>query len=188
MELRRLPLGKFIEELNRFAARDFPVRETHRFLKTVSLPLAHLRPYLFVAPDQYTRNLLHKSSEFELLLIVWPPGQASPIHGHEGEKCWALVESGELHFTNYCEIPLGDSFTLITLSQQIGGPGYLDGPADIHKVENTSTELAVTLHLYSRPFEACDIYDLERGSKVRQKLQYYSKFGKCEATGQFEET
>lgn len=164
--------------MNRFAALDFPVRETHEFLKSTILTPEQFQPYLFVASDQYTRNLIYKSSEYELLLIAWPAGQAAPIHGHEGEKCWARVESGELRFTNYREVPSGGSFNLKTLSERIGGPGYLDGPADIHKVENTSSQLAVTLHLYSRPFDACDIYEVESSRKLRKTLEYYSKFGK----------
>lgn len=183
MEQRCLTLDQFIAELNRFAALDFPVRETHQVLRCASLQPAQLQPYLFVAPDQYTRNLIYKSPEYELLLIAWPSGQAAPIHGHEGEKCWARVESGELRFTNYCEIPGDGSFSLKTLSQRVGGLGYLDGPADIHKVENISSQLAVTLHLYSRPFEACDIYDPENGRKLRKMLGYYSKFGERESDG-----
>jgi predicted metal-dependent enzyme (double-stranded beta helix superfamily) len=167
MKQRRVTLDQFIGELNRLATRHFPVCETHELLKSVILAPEQLQPYLFVAPDQYTRNLIYKSPEFELLLIAWPAGQAAPIHGHEGEKCWARVEKGELCFTNYCEIPEGDSFRLKTVSTRVGDLGYLDGPADIHKVENTSNRLAVTLHLYSRPFDACYIYDLANGRKMR---------------------
>jgi len=170
-------LEHFIEELHGFAARGFPVREVRQYLKGNLLPLNELQPYVFVAVEQYTRNLIYKSSEFELMVVVWSAGQAAPIHGHEGEKCWARVESGELLFTNYREHSAGDSFRLETISQQFGGPGYLDGPADIHKVENTSTQPAITLHLYSRPFEACDIYGIENHRKLRKRLGYFSKFG-----------
>ena len=178
MKQSSLTLDQFIGELQRLAARNFSVRETHNFLKDALVRPEQLKPYLFVAPDQYTRNLIYKSPEFELLLIAWPAGHGAPIHGHEGEKCWARVERGELRFTNYCEIPNCHSFSLKHISERIGGLGYLDGPADIHKVENTSREIALTLHLYSRPFEACDIYDPQSGRKFRRTLEYYSQFGK----------
>jgi predicted metal-dependent enzyme (double-stranded beta helix superfamily) len=172
-----LSIEQFIERLNHFATLDFPVREVHRFLKDSSLAPEELRPYSFETIEGYARNLVHKSPEFELLVIVWAPEGASPIHGHEGEKCWSRVEKGELRFTNYRERPDANPFDLEMISQRIGGPGHLDGPADIHKVENLTRDPAVTLHVYSRPYEACDIYDMEQRCKLRRTLLYNSKYG-----------
>jgi NitT/TauT family transport system ATP-binding protein len=178
MERRRLTLVQFIEQLDRLAKFHFPLQETKGFLIHSILLTGSLEPYLFLAPDKYTRNLIHKSSEYELLVIGWSRGQRAPIHGHEGEKCWTRVERGFLRFTQYCEIASDRGFSLKMLSQKDGGPGFLDGPADIHQVANISNEIAVTLHLYSRPFDACDIYDSATGYKLRKRLEYYSKFGK----------
>lgn len=179
MEQELFTLSAFIQRLEQLAARDFSVQETHQFLKRSPLAPGELKPYIFFDPCQYTRNLLYKSGEFELLAICWQPGQKAPIHGHEGEKCWSRVEEGSLYFTNYCErSSLDGSFRLeITSPPTRGGPGYLDGPADIHAVENPFQEPAVTLHLYSRPYAECDIYDPVNGQKERRKLTYYSVFG-----------
>ena len=38
------------------------------------------------------------------MLVCWPPHVSAPIHGHEGEKCWARVQTGELKICNYVEI------------------------------------------------------------------------------------
>ncbi len=54
-----------------------------------------------------------------------------------------------------------------------GGPGYLDGPADIHAVE-TVGEDAVSLHVYVKPYDECDIYDLAQGVVRRARLTYDS--------------
>ena len=167
-----------IEALSRVAARDFPVREVRALLDGIRLPSAELAPYRFLSAAHYTRNLIHKSEEFELLLLVWAAGQRSPIHGHEGEKCWTRVEEGELHFTSYREKAAGDSFRLQVLSQAVGQVGHVDGPADIHEVANRSELPAVTLHLYARPYDECDVYDLERHTKTRKKLEYFSRFGR----------
>ncbi|MGH9341359.1 MAG: cysteine dioxygenase [Acidobacteriota bacterium] len=177
MKAADMTLGQFIEKLNEFAVEDFPVREVHRFFQDVSFAPGELERYEFYRDGQYTRNLIHKSKEFELLLICWSPGQAAPAHGHEGEKCWARVERGKLRFTNYFEKSSAGSVTLDVLSTEVGEPHYLDGPADIHSVENPFDESAVTLHLYSHPYEACDIYDLPNQRKERTTLSYYSTFG-----------
>jgi len=47
----------------------------------------------------------------------------------------------------------------------------------MHKVDNPFSEGAVSLHLYSKPYQACDIYDLENNRKVRKEMSYFSKFG-----------
>ena len=59
----------------------------------------------------------------------------------------------------------------------MGGPNYLDGPADIHSVENISNDSAISLHIYARPFDSCDVYNLKDNKIDRLKMQYYSKFG-----------
>ena len=53
-------------------------------------------------------------------------------------------------------------------------PGFLDGPADIHSVENITEEFATSLHVYAKPYDACDIYDIEKGTVDRIKLSYHS--------------
>jgi hypothetical protein len=37
---------------------------------------------------------------------------------------------------------------------------------------------AVSLHLYSHPYDECDIYDLEKNEKRRVRLRYDSIDGK----------
>jgi len=54
-----------------------------------------------------------------------------------------------------------------------GGPGYVDGPTDIHAVE-TVGEDAVSLHVYVKPYDECDIYDLTQGIVGRVRLSYDS--------------
>lgn len=173
-----LDLDQFIQKLHHFAAQDFPVQETHKFLEHARIDPAALEPYLLFDPGFYTRNLVHKSAEFELLAICWQPGQNAPVHGHEGEKCWSRVERGKLRFTTYREVSGPPQLELNKLSTVDAGPGHVDGPADIHRVENLFGENAVSLHLYSKPYEACDIYDLEKGTVERKKLAYFSISGK----------
>jgi hypothetical protein len=61
-----------------------------------------------------------------------------------------------------------------------GGIGFLDGPADLHAVENPGEfgANAASLHVYSKPYAECDIYDSESGPRRRVKLAYDSIQGK----------
>lgn len=177
METEGMSVNELIGQLDDFAEQRFPVQEIDHFMRGRILSEEELAPYTFFEPDYYTRNLIHKSTSFELIAICWQPGQDSPVHGHEGEKCWSRVETGRLRFTSYSKVPSENSLNFEVISVNMGGPGYLDGPADIHKVENPSDTTAISLHLYSYPFEACDIYDVENNLTSRKKLSYYSQYG-----------
>ena len=63
------------------------------------------------------------------------------------------------------------------MDEIVGGLDYLDGPADIHSVENSFDEDAVSLHVYAKPYNLCYIYYLEKKKIRRRSLSYYSKFG-----------
>jgi cysteine dioxygenase len=141
-----------------------------------------LEPYIFFSDIRYTRNLIFKDPEFEVVLLCWKPGQYSAIHGHENQKCWMRVEKGELEFCEYQEEPAGIGTILKPISTEIGKKGFVDGPAVIHKVANISHYDAISLHLYAKPFDACDIYDLSMNEKKRLSLGYNSIHGKIVAT------
>ena len=66
---------------------------------------------------------------------------------------------------------------LLKIQELVGSPGFLDGPADIHSVENISNEFAISLHVYAKPYDACDIYDLDKGLVERTRLSYHSMDG-----------
>jgi len=181
--MRIVSITSFIKELERLVALGFPTREVHDYLRTTLIEPDSLEPYVTFGPDRYTRNLIHKIPAFELLAVGWDIGQRAPIHGHEGERCWARVERGTLRFTNYREVETAP-LKLESLGESVeGGRGHLDGPADIHAVENPSSfnERAVSLHLYSYPFAECDIYDLAQGVKRRVRLVYDTEPGKAVA-------
>jgi predicted metal-dependent enzyme (double-stranded beta helix superfamily) len=171
-----LSLDAFVGETTRLIDGEAAPREVHRFLSGTLIEPASLDRRVRFEPGRYTRHLVHKSPAVEILVLCWAQGSKAPIHGHEGELCWARVERGILRFTSYREVsrsPLG----LRPLGAPVDGhPGHLDGPADIHSVENPGEvgRDAVSLHVYSRPYDECDIYDLEQGVIRRVSLGYDS--------------
>jgi cysteine dioxygenase len=169
-------LIQFIDQLESLALQDFPSEKTSLLLRTVQLVLADLAPYIFYSDKKYTRNRVYKAEQFELILMCWQPGQASAIHGHEGQKCWMRVMLGELTFDNYTD---GLDNQLLKKQQTIiGSEGFVDGPAYIHGVKNTSAALAISLHLYARPFSQCDAYDAHAQRVKKIQLGYHSIDGK----------
>jgi predicted metal-dependent enzyme (double-stranded beta helix superfamily) len=173
-------MDQFVNTLETMATQALPADEVQRYLEQTRITPETFEPYLHYKPERYTRHLVHKSEAFEVLVICWNVGQQAPIHGHEGELCWARVERGKLRFTNYrliSETPL----RLEPMSEAVdGGVGYLDGPADIHAVHNCDQfgAPAASLHVYSRPYAECDIYDLVRGERRRSRMAYDTMYGK----------
>jgi cysteine dioxygenase len=170
----------FVDMLEKLAASGFNRDQVQTYLETTRIEPAQLEPHLTYKKGRYTRNLVHKTPAFEILVVCWGVGHRAPVHGHEGELCWARVERGKLRFANYrlvSEAPL----VVEPVGQPVnGGPGHLDGPADIHSVENCSEfgADAVSLHIYSRPYTECDIYDLARAERRRVRLAYDTIYGK----------
>jgi cysteine dioxygenase len=177
---RQVTIDALLEELEALFSRGARTEAIHELLLATLIDPASLESYVHFRPDRYARNLIYKSEEFELLAICWDIGHKAPIHGHEGERCWSRVERGMLRFTNYREVA-DKPLRLERLGVPTDGSrGHLDGPADIHEVHNLPSfgERAVSLHLYSRPYGECDIYDLAAGRKERVRLSYDTMFGK----------
>lgn len=175
-------LAAFIAGLDALASRNFPVQEVTTFLQATRFEKELLEPYSFFSEKRYTRNLLHKRPEYEILLLCWMPHQVSPIHGHEGEKCWMRVEAGELHFTDYESREEGGRTLVEARYSAIGTEGFVDGPAVIHRVANETNLPAMSLHLYARPFAQCDVFDKENHLKKKIDLSYDSMHGQLTNT------
>lgn len=181
---RFVAMDRLVDDLKDFSARGFDPSAVRSYLEETLVAPESLQTYIHPCAEHYTRNLVHKDSDFELLVICWGAGQRAPIHGHEGELCFARVERGNLQFRNY-EMVSEDPMELHLLGEPLeGSPGFLDGPADIHSVENLPKfgGPAVSFHVYSKPYGECDIYESETGPRRRVKLSYDSLYG--ELTGE----
>ncbi len=162
-----------INKLKEFAKEDFPVTTVSSYLLGLDISSDELKKYDLRVDEHYTRNLIHRDADFEIMVICWPPNTSAPIHGHEGEKCWARVQTGQLRICNYEEVS-SKPLKLKKIQEIDGSAGFLDGPADIHSVENIYNDHATSLHVYARPYDACDTYDIDRAIVERIKLSYHS--------------
>src|SRR5262249_34538168 len=157
-------------------AAGFDAQAVHRWLRDTVIEPLSLEPYVRFEPGRYARHLVLKNADVELLVLCWARGARAPIHGHEGELCWARVERGRLRFTSDGEMSR-TPLRLQPLGPRVYGErGHLDGPADIHAVANL-TEFgadAVSVHVYARPYDECDIYDVDAGVVERVRLGYDS--------------
>src|SRR5262245_59657891 len=99
-----LSMPEFVARIHGLTSPALDSRGMQAFLDTHRIVPATLEPYLRYADGRYTRHLVFKNHAVELLVLCWARGSHAPIHGHEGELCWARVERGHLRFTSYREV------------------------------------------------------------------------------------
>lgn len=122
------------------------------------------RPLVFRAGG-YTRTCAYIDDDFEVLLLNWSAGSASPIHDHGGQHCWMGVLTGELVVDDYVRLDSAQRENRAVVAARGSAPlanGGIDlrsGPFDLHRVRASGREGAVSLHVYARPLRSFRVYD-----------------------------
>ncbi|NXR99833.1 CDO1 dioxygenase, partial [Oxylabes madagascariensis] len=117
---------------------------------------------------RYTRNLVDNGNgKFNLMILCWGEG-----HGRFVFKDYDIskhINSPYLSLSYKMRKKRKKKPVLWELSEDSIG---------LHRVENIShTEPAVSLHLYSPPFDTCNTFDQRTGHKHKVTMTFYSRFG-----------
>lgn len=186
-EQGQLSIQDFASELRKLPALSFQqVDLVQRFLREHPVAPETLSPYLVWDRQHYTRNLIDKNNLYELVAICWEVGQASSIHNHRDQNCWMAAPIGTLKVQNYrvvaqdidagtCKIEPTD-----TLEMNQSNPVAVDPQEPVHRVYNPAElkQRAVSLHVYSRPFDTCVVYSDQQGTCGVIKLHYTTQYGR----------
>jgi 3-mercaptopropionate dioxygenase len=112
-------------------------------------------------PAGYQAHLVHAEDDgsFSVVVMVWRPGQATPIHDHLTWCVTAVLQGAE-----YEEIFALRGGRLEVVARNQNQAGTVSGfapPGDIHQVRNSGAGIAVSMHVYGT--------DITRvGSSVRR--------------------
>lgn len=158
-----------------------------RLMREAPVDPESLTPYLTWSRQHYTRNLIDKTPLYELMAICWEVGQASSVHNHQDQNCWMAVPIGRLLVENFhlksqqlelgkCELSAAD-----TVEMNPANPCVVDPKEPVHRVANSESfgQRAVSLHVYSRPFDSCIVYSPAQGTCGEIKLHYATEFGRA---------
>ena len=177
----------FVRELRKFPESAFlEAAQLRRFLNSHPVEPDTLAPYLTWDRQHYTRNLIDKTPLYELVAICWEVGQGSSIHNHHQQNCWMAVPIGRLLVQNYrtlAEDLAGGTCQIEATDIEEMNPAQccaVDPAEPVHKVYNPSefNQRAVSLHVYSKPFDSCVVYSEEQGTCGEIKLSYTTEYGK----------
>jgi cysteine dioxygenase len=180
-------IDDFVVALRKFPEASFAgTEQIIKFLEDKPVEPDTLARYLTWDRQHYTRNLIDKTPLYELIAICWEVGQASSVHNHRDQNCWMAVPVGRLLVDNYrvisqqldagtCNLESAD-----TVEMNAQHPCAVDPVEPVHRVYNPRefNQRAVSLHVYSRPFDSCVVYSAEQGTCGEIKLSYHTEYGK----------
>jgi len=182
-----VPIQDFVARLHKFSEPDFSRLDSiQSFLRSAPVEPQSLASYLTWDRQHYTRNLIDKTPLYELIAICWEVGQGSSTHNHREQNCWMAVPIGRLMVQNYRvlyqDLQAGKCRLERTnmVEMDAANPLAVDPKAPVHRVYNPAefSARAVSLHVYSRPFDSCDVYSEEQGTCGPIRLYYNTEYGK----------
>ena len=184
----QLHISDWVKELVAIPARDFTLDAVQNFIVAHQVRPESIQKYLFWSKGNYTRNLIFKNDVFECMTICWEVGQFSRIHNHRDQNCWMSAPIGRLKVQNFrvedhratgancgtCRLVPTEIYEMDAMH-----PAYVNPLEPVHQVLNLSefNQRAVSIHVYSKPFDTCEIYLREKGTYSDVPLHYTSEFG-----------
>jgi cysteine dioxygenase len=179
-------IERLVEGLRAIPDEGFTCDGIYQYLGENPVDVDSISSYLFWSQNFYTRNLIYRDERFEVMAICWEKGQISRVHDHSEQKCWMTVPVGRLRGQNFAveEIDISKSFCRLRetssfeLSDSLAATVELEKP--IHQILNLPEfdERAVSIHIYSTPYDRCRSFCLETDTFKEVELSYTSIGGK----------
>ena len=181
-----ISIEKLVDGLCEIPDAEFTCDNVYRFLADHPIDVDTIAPFFFWSEKFYTRNLIFKNERFEMMTLCWSKGQCSKIHNHADQMCWMTVPVGKLRGQNFRAVELDETkgfckleeTDVFDLSDCLAAKVELEEP--IHQILNLPEfdEPAVSLHIYSKPFDKCLAYCRESDRITEVPLFYSSIDGK----------
>jgi len=184
--MNRIRIENLVEGLRAIPDAEFVCDNVYQFLGQNPVEIDSITRFFHWSDHCYTRNLIYKDVRFEMMAICWEKGQASRVHNHWDQRCWMMVPVGKLRGQNfaveeidetrgYCRLVETDTFDL---SDCLAAKVELEEP--IHQVLNLLEfdERAVSVHIYSKPYDKCLSYCRDTNTVKEVSLFYTSIDGK----------
>lgn len=147
-------LNGLIETLKISDAEDFV-----KIAKNMHIPVEDFKKYMYWKDEDYSRNCIIKTDEFELILLCWKKGNITSIHGHDNQKCWIYQVDGEMTEIRYKQDSEGKLTECNRILLTPGKLCYMHDTMGYHLLKNHTDKKAMTLHLYMKPVDQCEVYN-----------------------------
>jgi cysteine dioxygenase len=186
LAIEQITISQWVKNLAAIPDREFTLDNVQNYVLAHQVQPESLEKYCYFSKGNYTRNLIFKNEVFECMTVCWEVGQASRIHNHREQNCWMSVPIGRLRVQNYhvddrdpsrgtCHLKPTEIFDM-----DAAHPAYVNPIEPVHEVLNLAGfgGRAVSVHVYSKPFDTCEVYLLDKGTYSDVPLFYTSEYGK----------
>jgi predicted metal-dependent enzyme (double-stranded beta helix superfamily) len=183
--IAQLSIDDWVAGLAAISEPDFTLENVQTYIRQHTVHPGSLKKFSFFSKGNYTRNLIFKNEILECMAICWEVGQASRVHNHRDQNCWMSAPIGKLRVQNFhvadknaglgtCHLEPTDIYDMDATH-----PAYVNPLEPVHQVLNLPefNQRAVSVHIYSKPFDTCEIYQRERGTYSDVPLHYTSQYG-----------
>src|SRR5713226_9710207 len=183
---QQLPIDEWVKGLATMREPEFTLEAVQDYILQHAVLPETLEKYLFFSKGNYTRNLIFKNDVFECMTICWEIGQFSRIHNHRDQNCWMSAPVGRLKVQNFrvqdrnadcgtCHLDPTDVYEM-----DAARPAAVNPLEPVHQVLNLPefNQRAVSVHVYSKPFNTCEIYSRDKGTYFDVSLHYTSEYGR----------
>ncbi len=184
--MKTVKVENLIEGLCAIPDAEFTCDNVYQFLAGNPVDVDSIVPYFHWSEKFYTRNLIFKNERFEMMAICWNKGQVSKVHNHADQMCWMTVPVGKLRGQNFRAVEIDEAKNFcrleetnkFDLSDCLTAKVELEEP--IHQILNLPEfeSRAVSLHIYSKPFNRCLCYCRDTDTFKEVSLAYTSIGGK----------
>ena len=185
LAVEQIAISQWVKNLAAIPEREFTLDNVQNYVLAHQVQPESLEKYCYFSKGNYTRNLIFKNEVFECMTVCWEVGQASRIHNHREQNCWMSVPVGRLRVQNYhvddrdpsrgtCHLKPTEIFDM-----DAAHPAYVNPIEPVHEVLNLAEfgRRAVSVHVYSKPFDTCEVHLLEKGTYSDVPLFYTSEYG-----------
>ena len=184
--MQSVSVQNLIDGLREIPDPEFVCQNVYDYLSAHPVEVDSIQRFFHWSENFYTRNLIYKDARFEMMAICWERGQVSRVHNHSEQRCWMTVPVGRLRGQNfavadidetrgYCKLVETDTFDL---SDCLAAKVELEQP--VHQILNLPEfgERAVSVHIYSKPYDRCLSYCRDTDTFKEVPLFYTSIDGK----------
>jgi cysteine dioxygenase len=143
-----------------------------KIIKEMNIPISDFEAYASWNKECYTRNCIHRTDKYELILLCWKKGDETPIHGHDGQNCWVYQIKGNMTEIRYEKDASGDLFEKHRMQLSPGKLTYMNKTMGYHKLNNDTDGRGMTLHIYVSPITSCEVFNNKKEAFELKNLKY----------------
>ncbi|MFT4647032.1 MAG: putative metal-dependent enzyme (double-stranded beta helix superfamily) [Glaciecola sp.] len=156
-------------------------QEVANILSKADISAAELRPLLNFRKNGYTRNLVHRSQTFDVIVLCWAPNSGTPIHDHGDQLGWVRVLKGALEEVRFStkgqptKLDENTTWTPLVHSRKVQpadrSVDWVDKVHGIHQLKALDMQ-TISLHIYSKPIDTCLVFAGEEGEINLKELEF----------------